>query len=373
MADSSSDHIVVSCSCGAKLRVAATSIGRKTKCPKCESVISITAPDETEGTTKQPVSSPPSSPPDDDMCSLLDNVAMHGQSADANTGKPCPGCETTMQTEASVCAACGFDAEKGVTQKTPLLPNRPTEGETVKQLAKRAGTFILGCTLSGIGAVVGAGIWCLVAVVIGYEFIWIAAGIGILTGIGMSLGYRKGSTTAGVVAAGIAIFGVVLGKALIFAFLIFTAVLDSTSDANLRRQYVIIRTAGEILEERGIDADNPTTQEWELARNEAERRMATMFDEEVERQWQEYQDADALLAEEESLAMEQSPDEYQRTVTKEDAYGQTGPAMSDAAESLPLGELLTVFFNEMFGVLDFFAGLVTVILAFSIGRSSKTA
>lgn len=357
MADSSSDRIVVSCSCGAKLRVAATSVGKKAKCPKCGEVISITAPASTQPQAKQPAATP--SPLDDDAGGLLDDLAMHEQSAEASDS-PCPGCGASMQPGARVCVECGFDAKKGVAQKSALLPSEPTEDEAAKQLAKRAGTFALGCTLSGVGASLGAGIWCLVAIKANYEIGWIAWGVGILAGVGMSFGYRQKTQTAGVVAAGIALSGVILAKALVFVIVIYAVVLGHTSDPDLRRQHVVWQTTNEILVERGIDPENPTDEEWESAWNEAETKMAVHSDEEIERLWQEYQDADALFAEEESLAQEQALDENQGSPADE--------------EDIPVGEMLTLFFTTMFGLFDLLFIFLAVSSAYKIasGGSEST-
>ena len=64
----------------------------------------------------------------------------------------------------------------------------------------------------GIAAVIGGGVWALIAHATGYEIGWIAIGVGFLCGLGVRyLGKGETNLFRGI-GAGSAFFGIVLGK-----------------------------------------------------------------------------------------------------------------------------------------------------------------
>ncbi len=74
--------------------------------------------------------------------------------------------------------------------------------------------YRLSAVIGGIVAgSVGAGIWAIVAYFTGFEIGWLAWGIGLLVGIGVTIGNKgEGSVSAGVLAAALAVLAVVGGK-----------------------------------------------------------------------------------------------------------------------------------------------------------------
>jgi phosphate/sulfate permease len=79
--------------------------------------------------------------------------------------------------------------------------------------------FVLGVLGSIVGAILGAGTWCLIAVLTNYEVGVIAWVLGGLAGLGMALGYRQARTAAGITAAVIAVLGIAGAKVMIFSYM----------------------------------------------------------------------------------------------------------------------------------------------------------
>lgn len=118
-----------------------------------------------------------------------------------------------------MCVSCGYNTRTGrATQAATGLDTRRTAKEVAARLAVSAGTFVLGCILCTVGALIGAVIWCAVAVTTHYEIGWIAWGLGVLAGAGMTLGYRQKNIKAGVLAAVIALFGIGAAKVMIILY-----------------------------------------------------------------------------------------------------------------------------------------------------------
>jgi len=93
----------------------------------------------------------------------------------------------------------------------------------IKELAypiEQRGQFVLGLLGSIIGTLVGAVVWCIIAVVTEHEAGVIAWALGGLAGFGMALGCRRqGRAGAGVAAAVIAVLGILVAKVMIFGYL----------------------------------------------------------------------------------------------------------------------------------------------------------
>ncbi|NOX58987.1 MAG: hypothetical protein GXP29_09045 [Planctomycetes bacterium] len=209
---------VVRCQCGAKLRVPAAAAGRKVKCPKCGFKILIDAP--TGGSSAPSVPSPPPSPPvsvpqDDD--NLLDDLmsaestAETTVSADLSTSqKNCPKCRAAMKQDATTCFACGFDPAT-----IPKAATGAGAASKVGKLAAGTGRFGIGCALSAVGALIGAGIWYGVAVNTGVEWGYIAWGVGVFAGLGMKFGYGQENLRGALAAVTMAALGIVAVKGMI--------------------------------------------------------------------------------------------------------------------------------------------------------------
>ncbi|MFH1419995.1 MAG: hypothetical protein ABII12_17105 [Planctomycetota bacterium] len=259
------DKILVQCACGAKLRAPATSVGKQFECPKCGSHVTIPAPE----------SAPLASGPAVDPAPPLPVASP----------KACPECQAIMQPAAVVCTACGLNTQTGTTAN----PESTSTGKGAA-LAKATGTFVLGVILSATGAAVGGVAWFLAVWHLNVEVGYIAWGIGVLAGLGMTLGSRNPSTTGGVVAAGMSVLGVVGAKVAIFSFLISAFFLGQTDDLDVQREFVTGMMANEILDARGIEGEEQRDKQWNSANIEAELRVKSLSDDEIRAKWQEYRD-----------------------------------------------------------------------------------
>jgi hypothetical protein len=321
-----SERIIIQCVCGAKLRVRAAAIGKKTKCPKCEQVIEIAAPG--------PAIAP----------------------APASTPVPAPKPKTRIRP-----AAAAVETPAPI-----LMPAAPAAAKpsVVGKVAKLAGPFVLGCVLSGVGALIGAGIWFAVAAKTGYEIGYIAWGVGVAAGFGMAIGYRDHSTVAGVVAVGMSLFGILAAKLAIFAFVLYASFTGNTNDIDLQRNFVASQMVPEILQERGIKPDDATEAQEDAAYSEAEQRAKKMKETEIRSKCEEYRKA---VKEAKSKAQESGPDSASGPVGEPNQRGG-----QESVERPSLGPLVGIFFQAMFGLIDIlFVGLA-VMSAFKIA-SGRTA
>jgi len=289
-APAGSDHTTTRCSCGKELRVPASSVGRKARCPACGNVLVITAQQSLASQTEEPAGL-------DDRRSLLDELAAQVTSPNAASPalthpsqKLCPHCGWSMPADARLCVACGYDTKTGRVHKATEVRTAREPG-AVRMLAMAAGPFVLGGVLSGLGALVGGAVWFGIAMATGYEIGWIAWGIGGLAGLGMYLGYRTQDFRAGVVAAGTSALGIVAAKAMIFAFLVYAIVTGNTNSIDLQREYVKAHMTDEILDDREVWSESQREAQWDSAYAEADGRVSKWSDDQVRRKWQEYRDA----------------------------------------------------------------------------------
>jgi hypothetical protein len=124
-----------------------------------------------------------------------------------------------MTADSKICVACGYDVETG-----RALKGARTQPAAAVKVAKFAGRISIGVALSGVGALVGAGIWFGIAAASDYEIGYVAWAVGLLAGIGMKLGYQREDALAGLVAAGMACVGIFAAKILYFIYVLSPAV-----------------------------------------------------------------------------------------------------------------------------------------------------
>lgn len=291
MASSESEHIKIYCACGAGLKLPPTAIGKKIKCPKCGSV--FVAEEE-----ESPFSLAPLDTFDEEVAAKaqqarkIEQERLEHANASGKPGTPCPLCGKSIAHGAVMCVACGYDSRTG---RRVGKANASVSAAT--RLVKSAGTFLLGCVLSGVGALLGASLWLIIGIMTNYEIGWIAWILGLLAGAGMTIGYRQHNTRAGITAACIALGGILLGKAAFIVFLIYTFTTGDTEDIQLLRGHLIQRYTDEELSKRGIwDPEERIQQAPELAA-EAERRVSRMKDVEVQQVVQGFRDDEAALEE----------------------------------------------------------------------------
>jgi len=279
--------IIVSCSCGTKLRVSAASVGKKAKCPKCQAVVTIYAP-------KSPPPTPSPSPPAAGGSDLLGDLAQYEQQSASVPPLPaaaaCSNCGAPIAANARVCTACGFDLKKG-RLLTTAASSESVAKEKAVALAKSAGTFLLGSILSLVGALLGGGVWFLVAWYLNAEVGYVAWGIGLVAGVGMMIGCKEPSMKAGVVAAAMSAVGILAAKAAIFFAVIYIVVTGNSNNIDAQRGFVTVQMAEEILDEKGVTDDAQRDKQWEATYAEAEGRVEKMTDEQVRQKWTEYREA----------------------------------------------------------------------------------
>jgi hypothetical protein len=283
--DAHSDRFTVHCpSCHSRLGVPRSAAGRKAKCPKCEHRFIIP---EAASPAQPPLDTHSAEEPHSPLEELARDereaaAAAHPAGLGAQTA--CPQCGAAMPSGARICVSCGYDVQTGRTHKVAR-----TQPMAAARAAKAAGTFLLGTLFSAVGALIGAIVWCAVAIITEFEIGWIAWGLGILAGVGMRFGYRKENVRAGLVAAGIALAGIVAAKGMIVAYFLWPAYSAASSELekdNLLRWQMRLTMTDQILQSRGLTSDSADEQALDSAYAEADALLDEFSDEDVrERFW----------------------------------------------------------------------------------------
>lgn len=140
----------------------------------------------------------------------------------------CPGCGLRMEPGAVVCMNCGFDTQSGKGLKTRTFDAKPKKakpgaGSDESKIAE-LGAGIVGLGMKPIfpligaliGGAIGAAIWATIAYTTGYEIGYIAILVGGLCGAGARIGggaeTTGGGMIAGLLAAGMALLSIGMGK-----------------------------------------------------------------------------------------------------------------------------------------------------------------
>ncbi len=285
----SAESIKVNCSsCGSSIRVPASAVGRRAKCPKCAQAFVISDPN---------AEAPEESIGDD----LLAGVGGEPPPPQAPRVElvPCPHCSKPNAASAGICAHCrksligtsGGGAGVGGAAAAAV--------GALGSVASLGGGLTMGIVGSAIGAAIGAGIWTAVAYFANYEIGWIAWGLGGLAGIGMHLGARDTNSYHGVIAAVIAILGIVVAKFALVAIVMSVALGDE--NAGSPRERLIEAYAEREVPELNLPEDATEQQfdaEFEkhmvVERPKAKQRVDAMSDDEVRR---ELEQIDAEFAE----------------------------------------------------------------------------
>ncbi|MCA9124470.1 MAG: hypothetical protein H6822_25305 [Planctomycetaceae bacterium] len=104
------------------------------------------------------------------------------------------------------------------------IENRVTESDSTSGGA----AFLIGVGLSGAGALLGAVVWAIIAIVTGFEIGWIAWGVGFGSGAGMAYAHHLSDAIddflGGVIAATMATLGIVAGKYAVYQFVVLAAI-----------------------------------------------------------------------------------------------------------------------------------------------------
>ncbi|OWY69770.1 hypothetical protein B7486_19195 [cyanobacterium TDX16] len=349
------EKIVVTCPCGAQMRVRAGAVGKTIKCPQCEQSFKVTAPAGHQAET-QPAE-----------LGLLDDLAVQESAAKpvataAVSSKQCPQCGAVMLGAAVMCVSCGFNVATGQSASAADVPAK-------RGMVKSAGTFLLGSALSAGFAAVGGVAWFLAVWFLNVEVGYIAWGIGLLAGLGMHIGHRNPSVKAGVIAAVMSFSSVFLAKAAIFGFLIYAVISGNTDDPELRKTFVAGMLAHEILDERGVESEAERDKQWDSAWEEAANRVEKMTTDEINTKHAEYL---AAANEDDADAEPDAQDESEGQATEETA-DSTGESADDESEAITFSDLAQGFVETQCSLFDLLWVFLAVSSAFRIGSNGFAA
>lgn len=281
------DKIVVQCRCGATLRVKSETVGRKVRCPKCQGAFRVEDPATAE-----------SGGADDGTFGLMEELADQSEAAPPVTrstpGIACPNCATKLPAESRLCVSCGYDLVTGKVRKAASARSADRAAKA-KKLVGGVSRLALGSLFSGIGALIGAGVWIVVAMLANMEIGYIAWGLGLLAGFGMRLGRGEASTRGGIIAAVISLGGICIAKLVIFIVIIYGVATGDTSNVDIQRGFVAMRMAEEAIEDREFDSPAAYEAALEAEFEKSGRAMQELSDDTVRKRWKYYQDADAAL------------------------------------------------------------------------------
>ena len=220
-------------SCEKKFRVKDELAGKSAKCSKCNSRFKVPMP-----VRKVPDLEPLDAVGDlgdwfDSELSASDSVTPASKGANvtgsASTGKNCSACGNTLATGAVICVACGFDTRSGKKHVTKKVLEADQPESKVKHAAKQSASLARGALFSAIGAALGAAVWVAVAIGLEVQIGWIAWGLGFAAGAGMAIGHEDDDgTTAGIIAGGISILGILGAKFYLFKH--FTSYFASNNE-----------------------------------------------------------------------------------------------------------------------------------------------
>ena len=152
----------------------------------------------------------PQSPPQGSAHQLSGDTPAYDQLAPART---CTKCGAAVASDAVLCVSCGnrLDGQAAPPMAPSTLADPQPTSQTTGTLKKIAGApLALGVGL-GI-AILGGIVWALIVKATGYELGIVAWAIGVAIGVGIKLCTEKRTVGIGVLAAFLALFGILSGK-----------------------------------------------------------------------------------------------------------------------------------------------------------------
>jgi hypothetical protein len=182
----------------------ASFVGKTVRCPRCRKTFVVEDPSGGKAAAEEE-----SSDPDDQFLAALRTLPPPEKSAG--------------RADAEVILHRAPEPPRQATVIEPVVPVQKKRGKRTKvDFESLQRQIIVGWIVGGlIGGGIGAFIWAAVGHYTGYEFGWIAWGVGALTGIGMHIvGQGYGDGRSGWLAVGIAMFSIVVGR--FVTFLLFT-------------------------------------------------------------------------------------------------------------------------------------------------------
>ncbi len=363
MSGTSEDTIVLTCTnCGKKLRFKASSAGKKGRCPACGVLFRIERPAGEPAPSAVAGAGAGAAPPadSDDLLSQLaggEPVAAAPPPLPSGTFAPPPPPSS---------GGAAPSAGAGTAVKAAGVA-----------LARRGGRLLLGCSLAGAVALLGAAAWVFIGVKAKLELGILAWALGAGIGAAMAFGYRQASQLAGLIAAGIAFVSIMGAKLAIFLLVIYFVITGDTQDIEMQRAYVTFRLTLQMAEEQGYSEDDPAwEQHWEELWPLAEQEVKGWDDETVRQRWAEFREEDQRLA----LAEQQ--DEPEAVTVADQPPGEAAAAAYDVGD----GELaddrvaqagpsfLALFFTSgLFGLFDLIFFGLALFSAYGAGARGWTA
>lgn len=283
--------------CATHIKMPLGAIGKRLKCPKCATVLSVPDPNASPKPSK---ATDASQSADDDLFSEISEAVAAPRIAPQAVGSLCANCGGLMAPGAIVCMTCGYNTK---THKTVRTKSSSESKRSVgAALAWLGGPLVLGVIFSMIGAAIGAGVWFGVAVATAREIGYIAVLVGGLAGYGMYLGARDVSPFTGVLSAAIAVAGIVAAKVAVFAFVMYAYLSGASVAVDIERGIVASEMADEALDARGIFDEAEREKEYDKEIKAAEKRVAKMKSNEVHSRRMDYVAAQENLEEKSQLA-----------------------------------------------------------------------
>ena len=169
---SDTDRIRVACRCGKNLVVASSAAGKRVKCPHCQSVMSIPRSQSAAAGPRTRNANVESN----SITDLLDDV---GLSQDRTT-EHCPECKKEMAADVLICVNCGFSRRLGRKMQTRRIDDEGNEiiDSSVPPAIRKAMKSVLEEQKEKLGVdSTPAASWLLRLALFGGVAIFIAAGI----------------------------------------------------------------------------------------------------------------------------------------------------------------------------------------------------
>jgi hypothetical protein len=344
--------------CGQQYRVKEEFAGKSTKCKKCGARIAVPQPAAEE---LEPLGA---------LGSLLDEeLGAVASSAFVAASAPAsdfgPACGAPLPQGGRICLACGCDsvAEKARAANALSAPK-------AKPPPTRSFRLLRGTAVSALGAVIGAVAWAMVALLTGLELRFIACAIGAATGAGMSTAYddHTDGMLRGIIAAGMALVGIFLGKLLI-VMLLFSLLVSQLDRFDVKRQALAADMVRKSLEEQDVVMENVDNKAYQMAFDVALDSLADVDDAEIERRF------NALTSQttEEIQPLARPPDALEAQPPSEQKSATVVEAPVEEIEDEPADvSPVALFFLLMFRPLDALFVVVAIAAAYKMGSGLTT-
>ncbi len=344
--------------CNKKLGFPPQAVGRNAKCPACAHVFKVGAAPGADpalagmaSAAQAPRVIPPAPRPREDDDSSLLALAAGEESAAAVE----MSAEEAARAQALASASAHRQAMAG-TVEPPPIPSR-AQAAAAKAEARAGsgavgalGSLAKGCLFSVGAALLGAFIWYGIAKATGYQIGYVAWGVGLLAGFGMHLGIRAESVIAGLIAAAIALAGIILGEFMVVEWVAIPQVekeikAEAEEQAKVeatvqyQRNALIEMQAEKLLKSQGIDPEEAEEAQELKANAEARKLVASWNDAKVRSEYKQYKAG--------------QPDES---------------SDSGSLKDMPTG-FFVLFFLLFFGLKGIIFSILAMASAFKIGAS----